>query len=129
MKFPPPQLAYFLQEPTNRRNVLLLFKLLLVLVGIVAVYSILFHLLMMREDRDYTWVTGIYWTLTVMSTLGFGDITFEGDLGRAFSICVLITGTVYLLVLLPFTFIHQESADHGHRHRLGFTGHYEIGRL
>ncbi len=105
MKFPPPQLAYFLQEPTNRRNVLLLFKLLLVLVGIVAVYSILFHLLMMREDRDYTWVTGIYWTLTVMSTLGFGDITFEGDLGRAFSICVLITGTVYLLVLLPFTFI------------------------
>ena len=83
MKFPPPQLAYFLQEPTNRRNVLLLFKLLLVLVGIVAVYSILFHLLMMREDRDYTWVTGIYWTLTVMSTLGFGDITFEGDLGRA----------------------------------------------
>ena len=52
MKRLPPQLAYFLQDPTNRRNVLLLFKLLLVQAGIVAIYCILFHLLMMREDRE-----------------------------------------------------------------------------
>ncbi len=83
----------------------MLSKLLMVLVALVAVYSILFHLLMMWEGREFTWVTGLYWTLTVMSTLGFGDITFAGDLGRVFSICVLLTGTVYMLVLLPFTFI------------------------
>jgi len=40
-----------------------------------------------------------------MSTLGFGDITFTTDLGRIFSIIVLLTGIVYLLVMLPFTFI------------------------
>lgn len=40
-----------------------------------------------------------------MSTLGFGDITFKGDLGRAFSIVVLLSGMVFLLILLPFTFI------------------------
>lgn len=40
-----------------------------------------------------------------MSTLGFGDITFTSDLGRAFSVFVLLTGMVSLLILLPFTFI------------------------
>jgi voltage-gated potassium channel len=40
-----------------------------------------------------------------MSTLGFGDITFESDVGRAFSIVVLLSGTVFMLILLPFTFI------------------------
>ena len=83
----------------------MLLKLVLVLGVIITIYSVLFHLLMMREGQEFTWVTGLYWTLTVMSTLGFGDITFAGDLGRIFSICVLLTGTVYMLVLLPFTFI------------------------
>ncbi len=40
-----------------------------------------------------------------MSTLGFGDITFSGDLGRLFSILVLLSGIIFLLVMLPFTFI------------------------
>jgi Trk K+ transport system NAD-binding subunit len=40
-----------------------------------------------------------------MSTLGFGDITFESDLGRVFSIVVLLTGIFVLLIVLPFSFI------------------------
>jgi Trk K+ transport system NAD-binding subunit len=40
-----------------------------------------------------------------MSTLGFGDITFSSDLGRAFSMVVLLSGILFLLVMLPFTFI------------------------
>ena len=40
-----------------------------------------------------------------MSTLGFGDITFESDAGRVFSVVVLISGALFLLVLLPFVFI------------------------
>jgi Trk K+ transport system NAD-binding subunit len=40
-----------------------------------------------------------------MTTLGFGDITFQSDAGRVFSVVVLLSGTVFLLVLLPFTFI------------------------
>jgi Trk K+ transport system NAD-binding subunit len=41
-----------------------------------------------------------------MSTLGFGDITFHSDLGRLFSIVVLLSGMLFLLVLFPFTFIN-----------------------
>jgi Trk K+ transport system NAD-binding subunit len=99
------QLTQFLQKGTSRRNLKVLLRLLAVLAVLVAIYSVIFHFLMLREGREYSWFTGIYWTLTVMSTLGFGDITFTRDLGLAFSMCVLLTGTVFMLILLPFTFI------------------------
>ena len=105
MKALVPVVTSFLESRTSRQNLLALFKLLGVLVGLVTIYSILFHVLMEREGQHFSWMTGFYWTLTVMSTLGFGDITFQSDLGRSFSILVLITGVMFLLVLLPFTFI------------------------
>jgi Trk K+ transport system NAD-binding subunit len=57
------------------------------------------------KDGGIPGITGLYWTLTVMSTLGFGDITFHSDLGKFFSLIVLLNGIVFLLVMLPFTFI------------------------
>lgn len=99
------QLAVFLQRRRSRRNVALLLRFFAVLAGLVVLYSVLFHYLMQYEGREHSWLTGLYWTLTVMSTLGFGDITFHSDLGRAFSMVVLLSGIVFLLVLLPFTFI------------------------
>lgn len=98
-------IASFLETRTSRSNLLALVKLLAILFGLIASYSVGFHYLMEYEGRQYSWVTGLYWTLTVMSTLGFGDITFHTDPGRLFSIVVLVTGVVFLLVLLPFTFI------------------------
>ncbi len=98
-------MATFLETRTSRANLLTLIKLLAVLLSLIATYSIAFHYLMAREGQQHTWMTGVYWTLTVMSTLGFGDITFHSDAGRLFSIAVLVTGVVFLLVLLPFTFI------------------------
>ena len=89
----------------SRRNLRVLGQLLLVLVIMVAAYSVAFHYLMAWEGREYSWITGVYWTLTVMSTLGFGDITFHTDLGLLFSILVLLSGLVFMLILLPFTFI------------------------
>ncbi len=71
----------------------------------IGLYSILFHMLMLYEGREFSWVTGLYWTLTVMSTLGFGDITFHTDLGLLFTIMVLGSGVILLLIMLPFTFI------------------------
>ncbi len=100
-----PQLAFLLGKRTARRNLGVLFKLLLAFSVIVTVFSVLFHLIMLREGQEFSWFTGFYWTLTVMSTLGFGDITFHGDLGRLFSMLVLLTGMVFLLIVLPFTFI------------------------
>lgn len=80
-------------------------RYLAVLVLVVVFYGVLFHVIMAWEGQRHSWFTGIYWALTVMSTLGFGDITFQSDLGRAFSSVVLITGIVLLLIILPFLFI------------------------
>jgi voltage-gated potassium channel len=98
-------ISALLGERTSRYNLLALLKLVLVLIGLITIYSVIFHVLMEREGQHHSWITGFYWTLTVMSTLGFGDITFESDAGRLFSIIVLVTGVMFLLVLLPFTFI------------------------
>jgi hypothetical protein len=90
---------------SSRSNLKTLLRLLSVLFVLVTIYSVVFHYLMEREGQQFSWITGLYWTLTVMTTLGFGDITFHGDLGRLFSIVVLGTGVMFLLVILPFTFI------------------------
>lgn len=80
-------------------------KFLAVLVFVFITYSIVFHFIALSEGQDYSFLTGFYWTLVTMSTLGFGDIVFVTDLGKAFSMLVLFTGILFLLVMLPFTFI------------------------
>ena len=95
----------FARHRPTRRNVKLLGRFLLLLAGMIAVFSVTFHYVMLHENVRHSWLTGLYWTLTVMSTTGFGDITFHSDLGRAFSIVVLLSGVLFLLVLLPFTII------------------------
>ena len=98
-------LATILQDRTSRANLKALIKLVTLLAGLVVLFSVVFHVLMEWEGKHHSWITGFYWTLTVMTTLGFGDITFDGDLGRLFSMVVLLTGVIFMLVLLPFTFI------------------------
>ena len=105
MKFLPAQFSYFVETTAMRRNLRLLLRFIVILAAMIALYSVLFHVIMEYEGQDHSWVTGFYWTLTVMSTLGFGDITFQSDLGRIFSILVLVSGVMFLLIVLPFTFI------------------------
>lgn len=105
MKYLPSQIMYMLEDRQARQNITALAKFLAFLGAVIALFSVLFHVIMVHEGQTHSWLTGVYWTLTVMSTLGFGDITFHSDLGRAFSIVVLAAGIVMLLIVLPFTFI------------------------
>lgn len=105
IKFTNNLLALFLYSQVTRRNLVFLMRFTVVLIFLIILYSVLFHYLMAFEGREYSWVTGFYWTLTVMSTLGFGDITFTGDTGKVFSVIVLLTGTTFMLALFPFLFI------------------------
>lgn len=105
MKTIAAQLSVILDNQEIRQNLPLLGKFVLLLVLVVIAFTIGFHVIMEFEGQEHSWITGAYWTLTVMSTLGFGDITFQSDLGRVFSIVVLLTGIVMLLIVLPFAFI------------------------
>lgn len=91
--------------PAVKNRVIALSRFLLSLLGLVIVFSVGFQAIMAYEGRDYSWISGLYWTFTTMSTLGFGDIVFVSDLGRGYSIVVLISGIIFMLVLLPFMFI------------------------
>ncbi|MGK7369445.1 MAG: potassium channel family protein [Candidatus Halalkalibacterium sp. M3_1C_030] len=105
MKFFTSQLTQIISSRDTQYNLKRLGRFVGALGLLIILYSVLFHYIMEYEGQKHSWVTGFYWTLTVMSTLGFGDITFTSDLGRAFSVVVLISGMISLLILLPFTFI------------------------
>jgi voltage-gated potassium channel len=99
-------LAYLTTDHEARANLRALAGYLRFLGLLVAVYAVLFHVIKLNvEHEQHSWITGLYWTLVVMTTLGFGDITFTSDIGRLFSILVLLSGVVFLLVPLPFLFI------------------------
>ena len=104
MKFVGLMLSY-LSAPLRERRSRLLVTLVVVFVSMVALFTVVFHVLMDREGQSHSWMTAIYWTLVTMTTLGFGDITFTSDAGRLFSVVVLLSGSIFILVLLPFTFI------------------------
>src|SRR5688572_2116100 len=106
MKYLSSQIGFLFAEGETRGNLAALLKYFAFLVLLVTAYAVLFHLIMGRiEGQQHSWITGFYWTLVVMTTLGFGDITFSSDAGRLFSIVVLLSGVVFLLVMLPFLFI------------------------
>lgn len=105
MKFLASQLSTLLSDQKARRDLRALGKYVAVLAGVIALFTAVFHAIMVYEGQQHSWLTGLYWTLTVMSTLGFGDITFSSDLGRAFTVLVLLTGILMLLIVLPFVFI------------------------
>jgi Trk K+ transport system NAD-binding subunit len=105
VRFLVAQLIVLLRQRPVQQNARVMGLFLFALASMVSIFAVLFHVIMAMEGQDHTWFTGFYWALTVMSTLGFGDITFHTDLGRLFSMVVLISGTVFLLVLFPFIVI------------------------
>ena len=106
MKYLSSQFGLLFAEGETRANLAALLKYLAFLFVLVTGYAVVFHLIMGRiEGQQHSWITGFYWTLVVMTTLGFGDITFTSDVGRLFSMVVLVSGVVFLLVMLPFLFI------------------------
>jgi voltage-gated potassium channel len=110
MKFASSQLAYLLRNREARGNLRTLLKYLVTLALLITLYAVVFHVIKVQvEEEQHSWITGFYWTLVVMTTLGFGDITFTSDVGRLFSILVLLSGVVLLLVMLPSIDVLQLS--------------------
>ncbi len=99
------ELAFFLRRQV-RQNLKLLTIYSVFLLTMILGYAYLFRYLMWDlEGREYSLMAGIYWVITVMTTLGFGDITFHTDSGFLFATIVTLSGVVFLLVLLPFILI------------------------
>ncbi len=100
----------------SRRNTVLISRLVIILLSLILINSWLFKYIMESENHYYSWITSFYWTISNMSTLGLGDITFESDLGRFFNIVASLSGLVYIFVLFPYTFVKLfQSTERIHR--------------
>ena len=125
MKSIATELAYFLRGKA-RQNLKLLIAYCAFLAGMILIYAFIFRFMMLHlEGREFSMIAGIYWTITVMTTLGFGDITFHTDLGYIFATLVTVSGVVFLLIILPFGMISlfiapwiEDRLRHAHRREL-----------
>ena len=136
MRFPSSERSPAGREPGRRSN----FPFVVggVLAAFIPLNAALFQLIMVHvEDRSYSWITAVYWTVVTMSTLGFGDIVFYSDAGRLFSVGVLLSGILLLLVALPYVSIEfliepLRKAQHlsrvPRRTPAGQSGHVLISR-
>lgn len=94
------------QERRRRRNVRALGKYFALIGAIVVLFMVLFQAIMWyAEGQHHSLITALYWTLSTMSMLGLGDIVFASELGRLFTVVVLVSGILTVLVLLPFAVI------------------------
>lgn len=99
------ELAYFFRGRL-RQNLKVLCMYGIFLASLILTYAMMFDFLMWRlEGRDFSFMASIYWVITVMTTLGFGDITFQSDLGYLFANIVTISGVLFLIIILPFSMI------------------------
>lgn len=105
MKSIATQLLILTSQRRTQRNLKVLGWFMLILFALMSIHFVLFHVIMEYEGQEHSLMTGMYWVIMTMSTTGFGEIRFSSDLGRIFTIFVIISGTIFLLALLPFMFI------------------------
>src|SRR5574337_1051663 len=73
----------------------------LIFTFLVWVYSIVFiYLMRIFENRDYGFITAVYWVVVTMTTTGFGEIYFTSAIGHLFTIVVILSGVIMIFALL-----------------------------
>lgn len=88
--------------------------LILATVLSVIIYSLIFLELMREEGFSYTPVDAIYWIISTMTTVGFGDIVFRSQIGKIYAIFVELTGIALIFgVAVPYIIVPwMESKFH-----------------
>jgi voltage-gated potassium channel len=79
-------------------------ELSLGIVLLILCYSAIFMVLMRNEgqNQNVNPITAVYWVMSTLTTLGFGDIVFKSQIGRIYSIIVALSGIFILwAVILP----------------------------
>ena len=97
--------AYFRRNEEIIQSVINLFVFIFVVTALVFVMQV-------RSNPDITsYVDALYFTVTTLTTTGFGDITLKGSSGRLLSIAIMVIG-VALFVRLVQTIFRPPKVRH-----------------
>jgi len=119
--------------PKKRRNYELIMILFLIF-GLIHTFACIWISLNGRDGDLWTvYNKAIYWTVTTVATVGYGDITPSTNTGRVFAIGVMLFGVAFygFIVSKISTFLFQkdrrsEIRDSKISHLGAFLDHYKI---
>lgn len=90
----------------KRRTFIVFFYFLIILF----IYSEVFIILKYYyENERYTLLDGVYWVISTITTVGYGDVVFYSHMGKIFTIVVMLTGVLFVFgfvfpyVIMPWT--------------------------
>ena len=79
-------------SPFFRRNEEVIFAVTNLAVFIFVMTAIVYETQKFRNDQIANYADALYFTVTALTTTGFGDITLHGTVGRLISVVIMIFG-------------------------------------
>ncbi len=79
-------------SPFFRRNEEVLFAVTNLAVFIFVMTAVVYETQKFRNDQIANYADALYFTVTALTTTGFGDITLHGTVGRLISVVIMIFG-------------------------------------
>ncbi len=72
-----------------------------IFIFLVLTYSLVFlYLMRTYENKEWKFITAVYWVIVTMTTTGFGEIYFRSIIGQLFTIIVILSGVFMIFALL-----------------------------
>jgi voltage-gated potassium channel len=104
-------------SPWFRRNEDVIQRALNLFVFIFVITSLVYVTQNDRNPKIATYVDALYFTITTLTTTGFGDITLEGAGGKLLAVLIMVVGVSLFLRLLQVIFrppkVRYECEDCG----------------
>jgi voltage-gated potassium channel len=106
-----------MQSPFFARNEDVIFSALHLMVFIFVITAVVFVMQVEANESINNYVDALYFTVTTLTTTGFGDIILVGSLGRMLAVIIMIVGVALFIRLVQTIFmpskVRQECAGCG----------------
>jgi voltage-gated potassium channel len=100
-----------------KRNELVIQSIVNLIVFVFIMTALVYVLQVHTNAKITNYIDALYFTITALTTTGFGDITLEGTTGRILSIVILLVGVALFLRLVQTIFrpphVNYECPDCG----------------
>ncbi|WP_419797421.1 MAG: potassium channel family protein [Terasakiella sp.] len=94
-----------------RENEQVLMSILNLIVFIFFVTALVYVFEVDQNEQINTYIDALYFTVTTLTTTGFGDITLEGPFGRLLSVVIMVFG-ISLFLRLVQTIFRPSKVNH-----------------